>query len=494
MVDGPPGTGAEPAPEESPAETAVPRWRRSKRVLRWTALLTSVLLVLTAATAYVAYRHYGGEVGTVAGLPELERSRSAEGVQQTRDQVYLLVGSDSADGLTREQLRAVNTSRKGRDGTRTDTLLLVQVPADGSRARVVSLPRDSWVPVPGHGMSKINGAYDLGEKSSKGSGPATLIATVEQLSGLHVDHYVEVSLYGFVRITDALGGVEVCLSAPAVDEDARIDLPAGRQRLDGQQALAFVRQRNGLPGGDLGRIRRQQYFLSALTRKVLRAGTLLNPLALDRLLRAATSSVRVDPGTDQGDLVRLALQMRRVTAGAVRFQTVPVLDPDARIGAQSVVLLDTAALPTFFADVPSPPASPPAAPPAPPAPPLTVPPSSIALVVENGTGRPRFAASVAAELSGVGFGVSAVRDAARTDVQQTLVRYGGGRADSARTTAAALPGSVLVRDDTLGPGGLVVTAGAAYAGARRVAVQPAADAGPGSAAAPRTAADDDCIA
>ncbi|MDP9436476.1 MAG: LCP family protein [Actinomycetota bacterium] len=482
--DRPAGSSAPPAPRRPRAgRHAAPRFRR---VLGWVALGTVVVVLVGAGTLYGAFRHYGGKVETVDGLPRLADGPDAGDEQHARSENFLVVGSDTADGLTREQLRAVNTSRKGRDGTRTDTVLLVQVPADGSRARVVSFPRDSWVPVPGHSMAKINGAYDLGEKTRPGSGPSTLVATVERLTGLQVDHYVEVSLYAFVRITDALGGVEVCLSAPAVETKARIDLPAGRQRLDGRQALAFVRQRNGLPGGDLGRIRRQQYFLSAASRQVLRAGTLLNPVALDRLLDAVTSSVRVDPGTDEGDLLRLALRMRRVAAGAIRFETVPVLDADARVAGLSVVLLDTSALPAFFAG--RPPARPA------PTPPLTVPPSSIGVVLENGTHRPGLARTASSAFSGAGFRVLGLRDAARSDHAQTRVRYGAQRADSARTLAAALPGSLLVPDATVGPRGLVVTLGATYAGVRRVAVQPAAAGGRGPAGRPRTAADADCIA
>ena len=469
----------------------------ARRFLAWTAVVLSAVVLVGTTVAYGAYRHYGGQIGTVEGLPRLQDApRADDGLlrgrhQPGRNESYLVVGSDSVAGLTDEQLREVGTTRRGRDVLRTDTILLVQVPADGSRARVVSFPRDSWVPVTGHGRAKLNAAYDLGEEARPGSGPSTLIATVERLSGVQVDHYVEVSLYGFVRITDALGGVEVCLSEPAVEPDAQIDLPAGRQRLEGREALAFVRQRKELPGGDLGRIRRQQHFLSSAAREVLDAGALLDALALDRLLTAVTSSVRVDPGGDERDLLRLAEQLRGITAGAIRFQTLPVLDADARIDGQSVVLLHEAALPAFFADVPPP--APSATPAAPPPPPLPVPPSAIGLVLENGTATPGFAATVAPQVRQVGFRVLAVRDAARSDHAQTLVRYGAQREDSARTTAAALPGSALVRDDSVGPRGLVVTLGSRWSGARRVAVEPAGQAGPGSASRPRTAAEDDCI-
>jgi len=456
--------------------------------MAWTAGVLCVVLLLGVGGLYGAYRHYGDKVATVAGLPALDEARGGPAPVRAEAETYLIVGSDSADGLTREQLRAANTSRKGRDGTRTDTVLLLQVPADGSRARVLSFPRDSWVPIPGHGMGKISMAYDLGEQARAGTGPGTLIATVQGLSGLSVDHYVEVSLYGFVRITDALGGVQVCLSAPAVEEKARINLPAGRQRLNGQQALAFVRQRRGVPGGDLGRIRRQQHVLSSVARDVLSAGTLLDPLALGRLLDAVTASVRVDPGTDRGDLLRLGLQVRGVSAGNVRFQTVPVANADARVGAQSVVLLDTQALPDFFADRRPAPGSPPSVPA-----PVTVPPSAIGVVIENGTSTPGLGGTAAAAMSAAGFRILSVRDAARLDHTHTVVRHGADRADSARTAAAGLPGATTARDDSLGARGLVVTLGTDYRGVVPVKVLQEPP-GSGSSVVPRTAADDDCVA
>ncbi len=487
LTPGPEGSdpAGGPDPTAGPGATILPAPRRSgraraARLLSWTALVLGVVLVAGAGTGWGLYRHYGDKIGRLPGVGDLSSDQGF----RPEDEVYLVVGSDSADGLTDAQLRRIGANRSQRDGTRTDTILLVQVPASGDRARVISFPRDSLVEIPGHGKNKINAAYDLGEQRRAGGGPGLLIDTVERISDLQVDHYVEVSLYSFVTITDAVGGVQVCLERPAQDRDANIDLPAGRQVLDGKDALAFVRQRKGLPDGDLSRIRRQQYFLGAMARKVLSAGTLLNPAKFNALLNAVVGSVKVDPRTTQSDLLQLGLQLRGVQAGSIKFETVPVLNPYGRYGQQSVVLLDEDALPDFFREgrsggsgaVPR----------------VTVPPASISVVVENGTRRAGLGGTAADDLRRVGFPVTAVRSAAVRDAAVTTVRYGSGRADSARTLVAALPGARLEADDALGASGLVVRVGEEYAGTRPVKVsRPRAPSAPSSE--PRTAADTDCI-
>lgn len=470
-------------PDVGRAGTWPTRGGRTSRLLSWIALTMGVLLVVGSGTAFGLYRHYGGRIEQLPAVPALQPStdQEAAGSVAGRDEVYLVVGSDSADELSDSELEQTGANRSQRDGVRTDTIILVEVPADGSRASLVSFPRDSWVEVPGHGRNKINAAYELGEGEAPGGGPNLLIETVEALSGIEIDHFVQVSLYGFVTITNAVGGVEVCLAAPAQDDDANVDLPAGRQVLDGAQALGFVRQRKGIPGGDLGRIKRQQYYIGALTREVLTAGILLNPVRLNGLLNAVTDSLTV-AGTSQEDLLRLGLQMRGVSAGAIRFQTLPVADADGRIGGASVVLLDEAALPGFFENLGEPPG---------PRVVLTVPPTSIAVQVEDGTaaGTGRAAAD---ELAEAGFLVAAVTMADERDATATVVRHGTGRLQSAQTLQASLPGSELLADATLGADDLVVTVGSDYAGVQEVTIS-SADEDTAVAAESRTAADDDCI-
>ncbi len=201
--------------------------------------------------------------------------------------------------------------------------------------------------IPGYGQHKLNAAYingatDGGEtEADPDQGRQLLVQTISELSGLHIDHYVEVGLLGFYRITKAMGGVEVCLNRAQKEPDSGIDLPAGRWVIEGKQALAFVRQRKGLPRGDLDRIVRQQYFLGATFRKVTSLGVLTNPIKLKRLLDAVGSSMRMD---DDLDPLQLARQVRGLAAGNVEFKTIPTTGTGFRDG-QSVVLLDEAKLP-----------------------------------------------------------------------------------------------------------------------------------------------------
>ncbi len=355
-------------------------------MLRWVAGSVALLLVVTTVGLVAAYRYYGGLVETVPGLADLDEGPAAP--VERRGENFLLVGSDTSDSLTDAELAEIGLSREERDGIRTDTIILVHVPRDGTSATFVSFPRDSYVSIPGYPDNKLNSAYEAGELDGPGGGPAKLVETVELLTDLDVHHYVEVDLLGLYDVTNALGGVEVCLSQPAREPKSGIDLSAGRHVLDGREALAFVRQRERLPGGDLGRIRRQQHFVGSVVREALSTGVLLDPMTLDRLLRAVGGSLRTDPGTSTGDLLDAARSLRGVVAGQVQFQTVPVADGDARRDVPgndnaSVVLLDEAALPGFFAPLreqppspgpsassPAPSGSPPAVP-ASPAPSLT---------------------------------------------------------------------------------------------------------------------------
>jgi LCP family protein required for cell wall assembly len=413
-----------------------------------------------------------------------------------RDQNYLLVGSDSREGLTEEELAEVRTGLKGggNEGTLTDTVVLLHVPAGGGTPTAVSFPRDSWVEIPGHGRGRINTAYSLGEREGPGGGPAKLVATVQQLSGLQVDHYVEIGFIAFLRITDALGGIKVNLCGPVADEKAAIDLPAGEQRLDGGDALGFVRQRDGLPRGDLDRVARQQYFLGQAARQVASPGTLLRPDRGIRLLSAVTSSVTADEDLSTFDLARLAWRLRGAGSGGLAFTTVPVSNPAARKGQALVVELDEPALPAFFTSLS--PDEPSGTPPET----VAVAPSAIRLEVRNGTSRAGLARTAGEDLAGQGFTVTRTANADRQDFGESVVLHGSNRADSARTVAASVPGAVLRQDDSLGANGLVLVVGESYAGARAVTVdgggeqepEPEADPG-GEAPAPEPEPAAPCI-
>ncbi len=228
---------------------------------------------------------------------------------------WLLVGSDSRRGLTAQERAELTTGDDVGDG-RTDTILVVHTPHVGSEAptTMVSLPRDSYVPIPGYGWDKINTASAVG-------GPSLLVETVEQITGLRLDHYAEIGFTGFAGLVDALGGVSACPAEPIDDPLAGIDLPAGCQRLDGPDALGFVRSR-ATPSADLDRMDNQRLFVTALLDRVTDPAVWLNPWRWYHTGRAAVDALTVDVGDHLWDLARLAWALHRPTT----TMTVPIAE------------------------------------------------------------------------------------------------------------------------------------------------------------------------
>ncbi|MFA1541315.1 LCP family protein [Actinomadura monticuli] len=287
------------------------RNRSRRRVVIGCGGLAMGVLLLLAGGLYLLQRAYDGEVERVAGaMPSGGGRPESTG----RGENWLLIGSDR---------RADIPSM----GSRADTIMLVHLAGRGDRVSLISIPRDGFVPVPGHGETKINAAFAYG-------GPSLLIRTVEQLTRVRVDHYAALDFGGFVKMTDALGGVDVTITKNTYDPMHERRWKAGRQHLDGAEALDFVRQRWNLPGGDLDRIKRQQAFLHALAAKALDTR---NPLKIDRFVRAATASVSVDDSVTTGTLRGLAQRLLR--ASLMEYLTAPVAGMAERDG-QSVVLLD----------------------------------------------------------------------------------------------------------------------------------------------------------
>lgn len=226
---------------------------------------------------------------------------------------WLLVGTDSREGLTPEQQAELSTG--GDLGTgRTDTILVVHLPGLGSDlpATMVSIPRDSYVDIPGYGSDKINAAYVDG-------GPALLAQTVEEATGLRLDHYAEVGFGGFPTVVDALGGVEVCPAEPISDPLAGIDLPAGCQTLDGRNALGYVRSR-ATPRADLDRMIHQRQFMSALLHRASSPAVWLNPWRWYAIPHAAIGALTVDSDAHVWDLARLGWALH----GSPTPVTVPI--------------------------------------------------------------------------------------------------------------------------------------------------------------------------
>jgi LCP family protein required for cell wall assembly len=217
--------------------------------------------------------------------------------------------------------------------------MLVHIPANHESVQVVSLPRDSWVNIPGHGMNKINAAYGIG-------GPALMVSTVEQATGLDINDYVEVDFLGFVNVIDALGGVNVCLPYAVDDSYSGLHLSAGPHHVDGVTALEFARDRHSFATSDLARIADQQQLLSSAFTEATQSGVLANPVRLHAVLASVTASVQVDQGFN---LVELADELRGLRSSDVSFTTVPIATIDYQTPTgESAVLWNQPAAAALF--------------------------------------------------------------------------------------------------------------------------------------------------
>ncbi|MET9888284.1 LCP family protein [Streptomyces sp. NPDC006430] len=298
--------------------------RRRRRLLRWIGLGLALLVLAGAATGWWLYRKLDANItedtSAAAELRRYERERPTHLVSGSQN--ILLIGSDSRSGK--------ENARYGHDqGTqRSDTAILLHLPADRRSVTAVSIPRDLMTGIPSclsadgsrtaERLAQFNWAFQWG-------GAACTIRTVEKFTGIRIDHHMVVDFGGFKKMVDVIGGVEVCLKQPMNDAEAKLKLPAGRQTLRGEQALGFVRARYSLGNGsDTERMERQQQFLGSLVKKVQSTGVLLNPGRLYPLLDAATSSVTTDPGlASLRDLYELVRGIRDIPTDQVKFLTVP---------------------------------------------------------------------------------------------------------------------------------------------------------------------------
>jgi LCP family protein required for cell wall assembly len=325
------------------------------------ARLTRVIAVAVALAIVVGTGVAWGKIRSFdSGINHVSPISLGEGGEDGAIDI-LLVGMDSrtdahGNPLSEEELA---TLRAGDDvSTNTDTIILVRIPNNGKSATAISIPRDSYVEAPGVGKMKINGVYgsvhleklkelveqdgmeqSQAEPQAAEAGREALIKTVATLTGVTVDHYAEIGLLGFALITDALGGVNVCLKDAVYEPLSGADFPAGWQKLDGPQALSFVRQRHDLPRGDLDRVTRQQAVMASLAHEVISTKTLSSPSTLNRLQDAVQRSVVLSEGWDIMDFVE---QLQKLAAGSVAFATIPILEEAgwSDDGMQSVVRVD----------------------------------------------------------------------------------------------------------------------------------------------------------
>lgn len=245
---------------------------------------------------------------------------------------WLLVGSDSREGMDAEQREELSAGEEI-GGRRTDTMMIVHVPAGGGQPSLISFPRDSSVPIPGIGRDKLNAAFANG-------GPSLLAQTLENATGVRIDRYAEIGLGGFAGLVDSVGGVDLCLDKPVDDWRAGVQLDKGCQKLDGKQALGFVRARYSLEGGDLERNENQRKLLGALMDKASGPGTLLNPFRSVPLFTKATGTFTVNDSDHIWHLARLAWAMRDISSGKGVTTQVPFGGFEYDENGQSVVRWD----------------------------------------------------------------------------------------------------------------------------------------------------------
>jgi LCP family protein required for cell wall assembly len=496
------GRPARPRPaadERQDAHTASPVPRRGSRraagAVRVVAGVLSAVLLAGSGWGWYLGQVASATVNRTDAIP----TEGNDGTGRAGEAMnLLLVGNDSRAQLTDQQLAEFNAGTDS--GSNTDTMILVHVPADGSKASFVSFPRDSWVEIPGYGWDKLNAAYAYGrmntpdgasEEATSAQGSQLLVQTVSKLTGLRIDHYAEVDLLGFFELSSVVGGVEVNLCKAVDDREwSGAYFPAGVQTISGADALKFVRQRHnfGPQGrGDFDRIVRQQVFIAGVLRKMLSEEVLLDLGKQRELVRAAAESLTVDQSLD---LLRLAEQMQSVTAGSIEFQTVPNRGTDEEEGKSIVRLEDEDALQAFFAQLSAEPEK--EAAPATPEAPATVDPSAVPVDVYNGSGISGLAAKAAAALEADGFPVGSTGNAASTDYEQTVIRFAAGDVALANTVAGAVPGAITEESEDAVKGTVQLVLGTDFNGVGQ-AVTPAPPAPEVEGEDARTAADTTCI-
>jgi LCP family protein required for cell wall assembly len=445
-------------------------------------VVASALVMALTGTAWGLYRDVTAGISTTDVIA---------GGGDGGDLNILLVGVDSrTDAHGRPlppEVQRMLSSGPDTGVLNSDTIILLHVPEGGGAATAFSIPRDAYVDIPGYRRDKINAAYPATkalaaerlvaegvkdpqriEAESAQEGRSTLVRTVEKLTGQSVDHYAEINLLGFYNLTTAIGGVDVCLRDPVADPLSGARFPAGPQTISGTDALAFVRQRHGLPDGDLSRIRRQQVFLAAVADKILAGGTLSDPARLGALVEVAQQSIVIDSGWD---LLGFARQAADIAAGNLQFVTIPTDGRDSNARGD-VVLVDPRTVEGFIeqrigeqaaaaeaaAEAAARAAEARAA--APPPPPADLIPSRYVVDVQNGSALGGMAASVADHLRGLGFARGIVDNAEATDT--SVVRYAGPDAEAARAVAEQLGDISTEHDGSVARGHLNVVLGADF--------------------------------
>jgi LCP family protein required for cell wall assembly len=416
------------------ARISAARKARQRRALLIVSSALSAVVLLAAASAWTVTSYVNDSLTRIFA--------GTGGTPSSGPLNILVAGIDERTGLTRRQQLLLHVGASSGE-TNTDTLMVVHVPADHREVEVVSLPRDSWVSVPGHGMNKINAALGLG-------GPQLMVNTVEQSTGLQINDYVEVNFLGFVKVIDALGGVNICLPYAVDDPDSGLHISAGRHHVSGITALEYARDRHSFPTSDLARIQDQQHLIATALAEGISSGTLTNPGRLSSFLSAASGAIKVDQGFN---VVSLADQLRGISASDITFTTVPLSNPNYMTPTgQSAVLWNNAEATALFTGLKNDKA--PAAPapsassgshhaPGKPASP-TLSRGQVSLDVYNGTLINGLSSGTGAKLATLGFRVHlSGADWTSHDIARTVIQYPAGQKPDAQLVQQVLPGAAL---------------------------------------------------
>ncbi|MGW5086334.1 LCP family protein [Streptomyces coelicoflavus] len=437
----PPRGGSRPPsrrPQRPPGRRKRPRW--AMRAV--TAL--SVVVLGSAGIGHAVLTGLDSDISRVDAFKDMKnRPRAGDGMN------VLMVGTDGRDEITEEERRKYKLG--GAPCHCTDTIMIVHISEDRERASVVSLPRDSYAETPGHTDRttgehheghplKLNAAYAEG-------GPQLTIRTVENMTRVKIDHYLEVDFTSFMKTVDVLGGVKICTVQPLKDSYTGLDLAPGTHTLMGGQALQYVRSRHLDGASDLSRMKRQQRFMAALIDRATSSGILLNPLKFRDVTRAVLGSVRADQGFGTDELLTLGRAMRNFSPSSSEFTTVPIGQMGYAVkGVGSTLKWDPVKSERIFDALreDKPLAAPKPKPKGPKPVRVPVDPKQIRVQVENGTRTPGLGKRVDDALAATGFRTTrAPRNAADRAVERTVVAYDPRWDQSAKSLAAALPGSEL---------------------------------------------------
>ncbi len=417
---------------------------RKKKILAWTAGGVAAVVLVALGGAYAVYRHLNGNIHQVnisgeLGTQPVDTHPQAENI--------MIIGSDTRHGQGRGFGQNLNTDQ-------SDTLMIMHVGADRKWVNVMSIPRDSWVNIPackmGNGQMtspttfKINEAFALGNLNGNHTdlGVACTIKTLEQDTGIHIDHFVAINFQGFRDMVNALGGVEECNTTAINDPKSGLHLKPGHHLLHGLGALAYVRARYTLGNGsDLERIGRQQAFMSSLVERV--KSKLLNPIAIYHFLDAATKSITIDSqlGGIHG-LYDLAMSVRNLPASQVTFFTLPTYPRQLVVPTDTANVMwtqpvDSRIFQDYRDDIPVSSAT------VQQARKPTMSPHTVSVSVRNGTAQLGLQDSVGLLLTQKGFNVTSMTQEATQDITETVIRYHAGHGAQARLLEAKVPGSAV---------------------------------------------------